>query len=131
MGPSSHQGSHFCPYQVQAPPETIGLMSYSEFLESAIASHRTAPDHDHVRAFLIALAALEESRQYRPSSLDLLATELAYDRALINLSLHIGIDTGPERFNVPGRERDRLHRAVAESLPALGQELYAAGLIEE
>jgi hypothetical protein len=106
-------------------------MAYSEFLESAMASHRTAPDHDHVRAFLIALAALEEARQNRPSSLDLLATELAYDRALINLSLHIGIDTGPEHFNVPGRERDRLHRVVAEFLPALGQQLYAAGLIEE
>jgi len=106
-------------------------MAYSDFLASAMASYRTAPDHDHLSAFLLALAALEEARRNRSRSEDLLATELAYDRALINLSRRIGIDTGPERFRTPGRERDRLHRAVVESLPALGEELFAAGLMDE
>jgi hypothetical protein len=32
---------------------------YSDFLASAMASYRTGPDHDHVSAFLLALAALE------------------------------------------------------------------------
>jgi hypothetical protein len=106
-------------------------MVYSEFLAWAVADYRAAPGHDQVGAFLLALAALEEARRTRPSSEDQLVTELAYDRALINLSLRIGIDTGPERFTVPGRERNRLTRAVVESLPALGEELFAAGLMDE
>jgi hypothetical protein len=106
-------------------------MAYSDWLASAMASYPTAPDHDHLGAFLLALVDLENARRSRSGSEALLATELAYDRALITLSLHLGLDTGPERFGVPERERDRLHRAVSKSLPALKEELFAAGLIDE
>jgi hypothetical protein len=106
-------------------------MVYAEWLASAMASYLAAPEQNHLGEFVLAFVDLEEARRSRPSPEALLAAELAYDRALINLSLLIGIDAGPERFEVPGRERDRLHRAVGESLPALQEQLFAAGLVDE
>jgi hypothetical protein len=53
-----------------------------------------------------------------------LAYEIAYDRALINLSAASGIDVGPERFAHPPEERTRLEQALAEE----GVYLSAAGL---
>jgi len=93
---------------------------------AAMANYPTAPDHDHVSAFLVALADLEGVRQTAPTSdADVvLAYELAYDRALIHLSQHIGIDTGPERFVVPERERERLHQALVEALPGLQMVIF-------
>jgi hypothetical protein len=43
-----------------------------------------------------------------------LAYELAYDRALIDLSTANGIEVGPERFAHPREERARLERVLAE-----------------
>ncbi len=101
-------------------------MVYSDWLAVAMASFPTAPDHDHVSAFLLALADLEEVRRTAPTSDAgaVLAYELAYDRALINLSLQIGIDTGPERFDVPDRERERLQQALVEALPVLEEVIF-------
>jgi hypothetical protein len=96
-------------------------MVYSDWLIAAMSSYPTAPDHDHLSAFLLALADLEEVRRtYSTSDAEaVLAYELAYDRALINLSLQIGVDTGPEHFAVPERERERLQKALVEALPVL------------
>ena len=104
-------------------------MVYSGWLMAAMASYPTAPDRDHLGAFLIALADLEEFRRSGPTG-DLYAVfahELAYDRALIELSLQIGIDTGPERFVVPERERERLERALVEALPVLQEVILPPG----
>jgi len=109
------------PYRPAPPsPHHVGMV-YPEWLEAALASYPTAPDHDHVSAFLLALADLEEVRRIAPISdaAAVLASQLAYDRALLSLSLQIGIDTGPERFEVPERERARLLHAVVDALPAL------------
>ena len=104
-------------------------MVYSDWLMAALASFPTAPDHDHVSAFLLALADLEEVRRTAPTGdpADLLAYQLAYDRALVNLSRQIGIDTGPERFDVPERERERLQQALVESLPILQEVIFPPG----
>jgi len=101
-------------------------MVYSDWLMADTASYSTAPDHDHLGAFLIALADLEEFRRSGPTGdfSAVFAYELAYDRALINLSVQIGIDTGPERFVVPERERERLQKALVEALPVLQEVLF-------
>ena len=110
-----------CTYRAEpASSHDVGMV-YSDWLMAAMASHRTAADHEHVSAFLLALVDLEEVQRIALSSdvAEVLAYQLAYDRALINLSRQIGIDTGPERFDVPARERERLQQALMEALPAL------------
>ena len=120
-----------CPYRAKlASSHDVGMV-YSDWLMAAMASYPTAPDHDHLGAFLLALADLEEFRRSGPTG-DFCAVfphELAYDRALINLSLQIGIDTGPEHFVVPERERQRLHQALVEALPALQEVIFPARIL--
>ncbi len=104
-------------------------MTYRELLATAMASSPTAPDHDHVGAFLLALADLDEFRRSGTTedASQAIAHELTYDRALINLSMMLGIDTGPERFDVPFLERDRLHEALTGALPSLHEVIFPAG----
>jgi len=104
-------------------------MTYRDLLATAMASSPTAPDHDLVGAFLLALADLDEVRRSGTTgdASQAIAHELTYDRALINLSLMLGIDTGPERFEVPLLERDRLHEALTEALPSLHEVIFPAG----
>ena len=52
-----------------------------------------------------------------------LASEVAYDRALVNLCAARGIDVDPQRFTHPGQERSRLERELA----ATGVDLRATG----
>ena len=89
------------------------------------ASYSTAPDHDHLGAFLIALADLEEFRRSGPTG-DSRGVRLraCLRPGPINLSVQIGIDTGPERFVVPERERERLQKALVEALPVLQEVLF-------
>ncbi len=101
-------------------------MAYKDLLTAAVESYPTAPDHEHVAAFLVALADLDAVRYSgtpAPAS-RVVAHEVAYDAALIKLSEHLGIDTDPERFKVPFEERERLHRAVAEALPSLHEIIF-------
>jgi len=78
-------------------------------------------DLDRVGGFMVASVNLAELQHSGANNdpIHAIACELAYDRALINLCLTVGIDTGPERFNVPFVERDRLHLAVVEVIPSL------------
>lgn len=80
-------------------------------------------------ALLLALGDLETSRRSVGDEdvSRVLAHELAYDRALIALSRHIGIEAGPERFEVPKLERDRLHRELVEVMPSLQEVLCPCG----
>jgi len=41
-----------------------------------------------------------------------LALQIGYDVALLELAETVGIETGPSRFDQPERERDRLRRAL-------------------
>jgi hypothetical protein len=41
-----------------------------------------------------------------------LALQIGYDVALIELAEVVGIESGPSRFDQPERERDRLRRAL-------------------
>lgn len=84
-----------------------------------MAGSPTTPARDGIGSLLLALVDLEETRRSASNHEARLADELAYDRALVNVSRRVGIDTGPERFDVPDRERARLHRALAEAMPAL------------
>lgn len=104
-------------------------MTYRELLVSSIASYPTGPAHDILGTFLLALADLDEVRRAGTTkdASEVIAYEIAYDRALINLSLMLGIDTGPERFDVPFLERDRLHEALSEALPSLHEVIFPAG----
>jgi hypothetical protein len=43
----------------------------------------------------------------------LLARALDYDHALIRLSLSMGFETGPQKFETPEAERNRLRHALA------------------
>jgi hypothetical protein len=43
-----------------------------------------------------------------------LAREIGYDVALLELADVLGIETGPSRFEQPRHERDRLERALRE-----------------
>jgi hypothetical protein len=56
-----------------------------------------------------------------------LATEVAYDRALISLCRANGVEVIESRFSHPGEERDRLERALA----AAGTDLAALTRIRE
>ena len=78
-------------------------------------------DLDHVAGFVMASANLALFRKAggKQDAIRAIAYELAYDRALIILCLMVGIETGPERYDVPLVERERLHRAVVEAVPSL------------
>src|SRR5208282_1861898 len=107
-------------------PSEDHQMAYRDLLTTSMASSPTAPNHDHVGAFLFTLANLNEDRRSGTTeeTSQVIAYELGYDRALINLSLTLGIDTGPERFDVPSQERDRLHRALVQALPSLHEVIF-------
>ncbi len=94
-----------------------------------MVSHPTAPAHENLGTFLLALADLYEVRRSgtMKDASQVIAYELAYDRALVNLSLMLGIDTGPERFDVPFLERDRLHEALTAALPRLHEFIFPVG----
>ena len=44
----------------------------------------------------------------------LLAQQVGYDVALMELARAVGIDTGPDRFEQPQQERARLEQAIGE-----------------
>ena len=112
----------------ESGPSEDHQMAYRDLLATSMASSPTEPNHDHVGAFLFALANLNEDRRsgMTEDASQVIAYELGYDRALINLSLTLGIDTGPERFDVPSQERDRLHRALVQALPSLHEVIFPA-----
>ena len=104
----------------------MARMGYADWLMAAEATRLTPSGHSCVGALVIASAELEAIRRSGAADVvAVLAGELAYDQALISLSRHAGVDTGPERFEVPERERDRLHRALVEALPALPEAVLA------
>jgi hypothetical protein len=92
-----------------------GVMStYTETLGRAMVDSDVA-----TRINLSMLECLANGGDTRPRvknevlAVTLLARELDYDHALIRLSLSMGFETGPERFETPEAERNRLRHALA------------------
>ncbi len=104
-----------------------------DLLTTALGVIQAETDRDHVDEFLAAHTALESARERTDpgSPPDRLALEVAYDAALIRLSDHLGIETGPERFDPPASERERLHREVLQSLPNLTEVLLPVPPLSE
>lgn len=91
-------------------------MSYCELLTQAMKIPRAAGPSDGL------LEALLNSRSDRaldkcgprPDLSECLAHEVAYDRALIDISDAMGIETSPVHFASPVGERRRLEQVLAE-----------------
>lgn len=92
---------------------------YTQLLDAAL--EQRPPRHDNVSR----TEAVEEVRRCRDElevgvprrdELDavpaVLALQVGYDVALLELAAVVGIETGPNRFEQPERERDRLRRAL-------------------
>jgi len=99
---------------------------YVELLSAALAADQRGPmTSEDVRASAIDCRARmlgSRSRTDR-SAVSELASEVDYDRSLINLCKVLGIDSGPERFAQPGPERTRLEGALAQE----GEDLTTDG----
>ena len=92
---------------------------YTQLLDAAL--EQRPPREDSVSR----TAAVEEVRRCRDElevgvprrdELDavpaVLALQIGYDVALLELATVVGIETGPNRFEQPERERDRLRQAL-------------------
>jgi hypothetical protein len=97
------------------------MSMYSQLLDAALEQrprHASDPSPNH------AVEAVEEVRRCR-EELELgvpehnadtvpaiLALQIGYDVALLELAEVVGIESAPSRFEQPERERDRLRRAL-------------------
>jgi hypothetical protein len=94
------------------------MSMYAQLLDAALEQRRPrepGPSPNH---------AVEEVRRCREElelgvpdhNIDtvptVLALQIGYDVALLELAEAVGIETGPSRFDQPERERDRLRRAL-------------------
>ncbi len=106
------------------------MSMYTQLLEAAFGQHPPPAEGAGV------LEALDEVHRCRreldegiPPDGDtdtvpvVLALQIAYDVALLELARVLGVDTDPSRFEQPQQERERLERAFA----ALGVRLEAVG----
>jgi hypothetical protein len=95
------------------------MSMYTQLLDAAL--EQRPPREDSVSR----TAAVEEVRRCRDElevgvprrdELDavpaVLALQIGYDVALLELAAVVGIETGPYRFEQPERERDRLRQAL-------------------
>jgi hypothetical protein len=89
---------------------------YRELLSTAVA-HEEAPVAPVGASLELAIECRERMLGYRAgtngSAQHKLASEVAYDRALVNLCAASGIDVDMSRFNQPQQARERLESALA------------------
>jgi hypothetical protein len=94
------------------------MSMYAQLLYAAYAE-RTRPQGHTTRRVAVAevIRCRDELDEGVPVRTDpdtvpvVLALEIGYDVALIELARVVGVDTDPSRFDQPRRERDRLERA--------------------
>jgi hypothetical protein len=88
---------------------------YTQLLDAAFAGH--APGEGRMtRGLAVAevVRCRDELEEGTPAGLDadtvpvVLALEIGYDVALLELARVLGVETDPRRFDQPQRERDRL-----------------------
>lgn len=91
------------------------MSMYVEVLSGALDNWGPDVDEDDlVDHALACLLALSPSPSDRRSANAKLASEIAYDRALIKLAAANGIDVAAGRFSRPQAERNRLERELVE-----------------
>ena len=113
---------------------TMPMSMYSELLavslaidEEAAGEHLTSSASEEwlMEELLLARRHRQQAgRSGRADTSSRVAAELEYDRALVRLCRVHAIDSGPERFSRPLRERRRLE----EALEALGVDVTGAVL---
>jgi hypothetical protein len=93
---------------------------YTHLLDAAVGQRTTVSEHPTERAALDAVRRCRRALGEEPAAADpdavpaVLARELGYDVALLDLAEALGIETGPSRFEQPRHERARLERAFRE-----------------
>ena len=91
---------------------------YTQLLDAALEQRRPrGPDPSRSHAVEEVRRCREELEHGAPEQgIDtvpaVLALQIGYDVALLELAEVVGIDSGPSRFDQPERERDRLRRAL-------------------
>jgi hypothetical protein len=97
------------------------MSMYAQLLEAALSRRAPGPLRPTERSALHAVRRHRgELTKGRPPATDpdavptVLAREVGYDVALVELAAVLGIETGPSRFDQPRRERARLERAFGD-----------------
>ena len=114
------------------------MSMYTQLLEAACEQRPArggASERDAIDQVLRSHGELAERARVNAGVEDdivsvILALELRYDVALVELAGVLGIDTGPSRFEQPHRERERLVRAFRArgvTLEPAGPFVVAAG----
>lgn len=92
---------------------------YTQLLDAALEQRLPRkPDTSAAHAVREVRRCRKELESGAPENLDtvpaVLALQIGYDVALLELAEVVGIKSGPSRFEQPERERDRLRRALNE-----------------
>ncbi|HEY1444224.1 MAG TPA: hypothetical protein VGF51_04940 [Acidimicrobiales bacterium] len=94
------------------------MSMYAQLLDAALEQRPPRePERNHAVEELrrcreeLELGVPEHNIDTVPS---VLALQIGYDVALLELAEAVGIETAPSRFDQPERERDRLRRALNE-----------------
>ena len=96
------------------------MSMYTQLLDAALEQRpRGAPDPSRSHAVEQVRRCREELELGVPEqSVDtvpaVLALQIGYDVALLELAEAVGIESGPSRFEQPERERDRLRHALRD-----------------
>jgi hypothetical protein len=94
------------------------MSMYTQLLDAALEQRRPRdPDPSRSHAVEAVRRCREELERGAPEQgIDtvpaVLALQIGYDVALLELAEVVGIDSGPSRFEQPERERDRLRHAL-------------------
>ena len=93
---------------------------YSQLLDSALAIDQASDEEpttsavlSHLRQCQARLGGTGWSQNGAEARYDRLVDHLAYDAALINLAWLLGVDCGPEEFDLPEKARARLEEVLA------------------
>jgi len=105
---------------------------YTQLLRAACAQRERPGGHITRRLALAeVMRCRHELDEGRPPATDpdtvpvVLALEIGYDVALIELARIVGVDTDPSRFEQPQRERDRLEQVFNDLGIDVGADLAA------
>ena len=91
-------------------------MSYCELLERAMQLPRPSGPSDGLLEVLVKSRRARDLDEWASCSdvSECLAHQVAYDRALIDISEAMGIETSPDRFVASAAERSRLEHVLAD-----------------
>jgi hypothetical protein len=96
------------------------MSMYTQLLEAAVGQRQQARADDEGRAVAEVLRCRFELEEGAPPELDpdavpvVLALQVGYDVALLELARLMGVETDPSRFEQPQRERERIEHALSD-----------------